>query len=369
MLLTPSSSPCLAWLLLSLHPMPAAAPKPKKAATSKGAKAGKSSADAPPAPTPLESLLAAHRVAAPSALAGWKQRSDLLHLDLHLMHAPYMTVSFLLATSSPLSCLLHRLHAVHGPFSGLRLFRCSEEEEAEAEEDELTDLSVTLGELGCRGDSASDEQQEDGGMAEAVRDGSVSGGGSVSGRRRYELWYQLLSELDDALIMREPRQYVSEEQMDEAMQRDEQRNDDEAEPQLMGLSQQAPYIVVTADSSRASNSTAHGIAESGEAAQQHLAAGGVQSRATPRARLGRVVDVALDQHTSRQRVERTKGLISEAFEVSAQAGEQPHFSSHSRQQRGSRDGSVNIASPAQVEELKQQQSQASAARLLALTYS
>ena len=72
---------------------------------------------------------------------------------------------------------------------------------------------------------------------------------SASGRRRYELWYTLLSSVDGALLMREPRQYISEQQMAEALHADEQPDDDEDE---LGLTQ-APSILVTADDS----STAH----------------------------------------------------------------------------------------------------------------
>ena len=310
-----------------------------KGKASKGKKGKKSSVPVPLPPSGVDELLSRHRVEVPSTLSGWKARRDLLHLDLHLLHAPYLQLTFLLSTSSPLSSLLHRLHAVHGPFSGLRLFRCSDE----SEDDELTDLSLTLDELGCQGGGAGGA-----GVAEEAD------GGSGSAARRYELWYTLLSSLDGALLMREPRQYISEEQIHEAMLDDEQQ-DDEDEP----LS--APSIVVTAD-----DSSAHSTP------QQHLSSGRLQAalgRVTAGAKMGRVVEVAVDQHTSRQRVEQSKELIEEAFEVGAQSGQQlrpPPPPRHS-----SSDATVEVGSDMTAKEGQEQQRNAvsEAALSLALTYS
>ena len=295
--------------------------------------------------TPLDCLLARHSAEVPSSLSSWRRRSDLLSLELHLLHAPFLTLTFLLSTASPLSCLLHRLHAVHGPFNGLRLFRCGEE----SEDDELTDLSLTLDELGCRGGNAAADDEP------PMHAATATGGTATAARRRYELWYSLLSSLDGALLMREPRQYVSDEQLSEAMQDDELRSGDED-----GETRHAPSIVVTAD-----DSAEH------SAPQPHLNSGRLQAavvRVSAPTRLGRVVEVAVDQHTSRQRVEQSKELISEAFSVDAEAARQQPVPTAQPLHSGRHSGGY-VTADAKSEEEKQSQAAAEAAQSLALTYS
>ena len=317
---------------------------PPKAKASKAKKAKKASVDLPAAPSPLDSLLTAHRTAVPSTLSSWKQRSDLLHLDLHLLHAPYLTLTFLLSTSSPLSCLLHRLHSVHGPFNGLRLFRSSS---AESEDDELTDLSLTLEDLGCRGGTASSDEQQ--------RTGESSSADAVTGvaRRRYELWYTLLSALDGPMLMREPRQNVSQEQMDEARQRDDEQGDEDDDERL--------GIVVTAATRDAADEGGVIGGRSPEAVRSAL------ERMSARARMGRVVEVAVDQHTSRQRVEQSKEVIAAAFDVNAQSQQLPS----PKQPNSSRSNHASEAGNKVAAEEKQtpRATVAPAALSLALSYS
>ena len=84
--------------------------------------------------------------------------------------------------------------------------------------------------------------------------------------------------------------------------------------------------------------------------------------------MGRVVEVAVDQHTSRQRVERSKEIISAAFEVDAQASQQPcQLLQLPSQQHSAGTGGAGVSSDPQIDEGQRQAR--TAALSLALTYS
>ena len=150
-------------------------PAKKKAAGNKK----KTAIPSIPSPSPLSSLLSSHHTMVPRLLSSFPTRSDLLFLDLHLLTFPSLTLTLLLSSSSTLQSVSHAIHRRHGPSSSLRLFR------SPSEDDELSfDPWLSLEQLGC------------------------SGGRREEGRR-YQLWYDVLSEVKGGVCMKEVREVVA----------------------------------------------------------------------------------------------------------------------------------------------------------------
>ena len=165
-----------AWVIRCIVALVAAVTMPpkKKAAGGGKKKKSKPSISASATPSPLSVLLSSHHEATPALLASFPARTDLITLQLHLLSFPHLTLSFLLSTSSPLSTLSHRIEQHHGPSSVLSLFS--------SPTPPLTPLplSLRLQDVGCTGGSAEEE-------------------------RRYELWYDFVSDVTGSVVMKEPR--------------------------------------------------------------------------------------------------------------------------------------------------------------------
>ena len=169
-------------------------PPPKKKVGGSKKKAKPSSSSSLPPPTPLQSLLSSHRSAIPLLLSTFPHRRDLLYLDLHLLSFPHLPPFTLLLTStSTLLTLSHALTQRHGPLSSLRLFRSPHSH------DELPFHPLTsLADLGCVGGGV--EGVGKGGGGGEGEEGEDGGGG---GERRYQMWYDVLSEVRGGVCMKE----------------------------------------------------------------------------------------------------------------------------------------------------------------------
>ena len=149
-------------------------PAPKKKKGGGGKK--KKSLTSLPSPSPLQLLLSSHRATVPTLLSTFPHRADLLYLDLHLLTFPFLDPYTLLLTShSTLLTLSHSLTQRHGPLASIRLFRSPHPH------DELPfHPHTSLADLGCEGG----RREED---------------------RRYQLWYDVLSEVRGGVCMKEVR--------------------------------------------------------------------------------------------------------------------------------------------------------------------
>lgn len=136
----------------------------------------------PPQPTPqsaINDLTSRHARITETLLATTPLRRDFVHLTLHLLDCPYVVNDWVVSISTQLSSIIDRLEREHGSMKPVRLYRIPA-----CEENELTDRTLSLSDLGCVAGPLVDSLE-----APVVR---------------YDIVYDFLPSAENPILMREP---------------------------------------------------------------------------------------------------------------------------------------------------------------------